>query len=182
MQYWLDESFALNAASVLTILAVTYFFVSLYTQLQNFLLGLGRTKFLAISSFIMAVINIVLLLILLPRYGIVGAAWAYLISLLPVIYMMYYLEKNILKLTGQAKYNLLFYLKLLITGTIFYLIILWAINPFIIGFKSLLLFGSFSVLMYLFLYYILGFYEEEDIVLVRNYFKVLYERLTSFIH
>jgi len=57
-------------------------------------MAMNKMKFLTASSFVMAVINIIALFVLLPKYGINGAAVAYLISVLLVFFMFYLAEKK----------------------------------------------------------------------------------------
>ena len=178
MQYWLDESFAIKASGVLMVLAATYFFVSLYSQLTNFLLGLGRTKILAAFSSSMAIINIVLLFIFLPRYGIMGAAWAYLISLLPTIYIFYYIEKRLFNLENRLAYYAKLFFKIILTGIVFYFLCTVLISPLIVGFKTLMLFGPLAVLLYLVLYRVFGFYDRADLKTLKDFWFLVLEKLS----
>lgn len=177
MQYWLDESFAVKASGVLIVLAATYFLVSMYSQLTNFLLGLGRTKMLAAFSSSMAIINVALLFLLMPRFGIIGAAWAYLLSLLPTIYIFYYIEKKLFNLEGRIGYYLRFYSKIALVGIIFYFLCAVVISPLIIGFKTLMIFGPLSVLLYLALYGAFGFYDREDVSTLKGFWVLILEKL-----
>jgi len=179
MRYWLDESFAQKAGKILLILSITYFFVSIYDQAFNFLLGLGKSKILAKFSFVMASINVILLFVLLPKYGIMGAAIAYLISLLSVIYIIYYIERKVLLLSGRLLFYIKFYSKIIFVGLILYLISIIFIKPSIVDFKSLMFFGPLSVIIYLTLFRIFNFYERQDLdslnkfkIIILNRFKI----------
>jgi O-antigen/teichoic acid export membrane protein len=160
--YWLNADFAAHSWHILIILAFTNFILALLGPLSNFLLGLGKLKFLTGMSLAMGVLNAILLLILLPRYGITGAAWAYLLSVLPAAYMFYHTEKRYLALSGRKRY----YARK-IGGTIVTSLIVWAadaylLSPLVISLPTLLLMGMVSMLLYLILYKWLGFFEAED--------------------
>ncbi|PJA89967.1 MAG: hypothetical protein CO137_01460, partial [Candidatus Magasanikbacteria bacterium CG_4_9_14_3_um_filter_32_9] len=181
MQYWLSEDIALNTYKILIILALTYFIISIYNPLSSFLLGLGKTKILAFFSVLMAMVNIVFLFILLPKFGIMGAAIAYLISMLPTVYMVFYTERTILNLNNRFSFYVIFYLKLFFTGAIFYVFSKIFIYPFIVSLSTLLVLGPFSVLVYLLLYKIFGFFEEDDLVLFKNFGFMFFCRVKRII-
>ena len=163
--------------STLIILAFTYYFLSLGGTLNNFLLGLSQSRFLFISSLFMAVINIGLLFLLLPKFGIAGAAWAYLISVLPIIFMFYYVEKNILKLSGRLLDYLKLYLKLSIVSVLFVILCELAILPLVNSLKAVIILGPLSVLLFLLIYRIFGFYNQEDLRSINAFIWVAIRKL-----
>lgn len=61
--------------------------VTIITILQQYLIIENRTKLIMISSFIGAILNIILNFIFIPYFGIVGSAWATIISysIIPII-------------------------------------------------------------------------------------------------
>jgi O-antigen/teichoic acid export membrane protein len=160
--FWLNADFASHSTDILIILALTNFILALMGPLSNFLLGLGKLKFLTAMSITMGVLNAILLVILLPRYGITGAAWAYLVSILPTAYMFYYAETHYLALSGRKKY----YTKKIV-GTVLVSAAIWAIDtfllsPFIVDRTTLLIVGGTSIVGYILFYKILGLFEMED--------------------
>ena len=160
--YWLNEDFSNRATQVLIILTITSFILALQGPLTSFLLALGKMKFLSTLSVLMALLNAILLIILLPKYGIVGAAWAYLISILPVIYMFYYTEKHYLDINIRIKHIKL-YLQIFITSIPFIIIERVLIYPQIKDVSTLIFYGPLAVLIFLVLYYLFNFYEHEDL-------------------
>ncbi len=160
--YWLNADFAAHSSEILVILALTNFLLALFGPLSSFLLGLNKIKFVTAMSLVMGTLNAVLLFILLPLYGITGAAWAYLLSVLPVIYIFYYAEKKYLTLVNRGHY----YMRK-ITGTVVISIAVWFIDtyllsPFIVNIATLLLVGGCSVVIYLILYKICGLFDPVD--------------------
>jgi O-antigen/teichoic acid export membrane protein len=70
-----SDAYAL-AASALVILGVGTLFYA-FSMFNNVVLnGLGKAKYMAILSSIVAVLNLVLNILLIPQYGIIGAAFA----------------------------------------------------------------------------------------------------------
>lgn len=162
--YWLNADFADKATEVFIVLAITGFVLSLFGPLSNFLLGLGRLKFLTQMSIGMGIFNILLLVLLVPHYGILGAAWAYLISVLPVFYIFYYIEKSFSDV--HKKHTEDFYYKSFV-GTIITSGIVWIVNTLLLSFfvknlPSLLVIGFVSIVLYIIIYRILGYFEDED--------------------
>ena len=175
--YWLNADFAQKSTRVLIILAATYFFLSLGNILNSFILGMGKTSLLLKISISMALINIAALLYLMPKFGIIGAAWAYLVAVLPIIYTFYYLEKKILNLTGRFVFYLKLYLKLFIIGVLFATTVHYFILPFVNSLFMVIVMGPFSVILFLLFYKFFNFYEKDDADLLVNFAKTIHFRL-----
>ncbi len=178
LQYWLSLDFAERSSSVLVILALTNFILALFVPLSSFLLGLGKLKFLTISSVGMALLNVVALVVLLPFFGIKGAAWAYLISVLPIFYLFYYVETRYLDLLNRKKY----YIKI-ISGTIVTSCLVGIINNIFVShiisnLFTLLIAGGISFILYIVIYKFFGFFEQEDWNDVERFSSLLLKRLS----
>ena len=169
LQYWLNAEFANHSTNILIILAFTNFILALLGPLSNFLLGLGKLKFLTTMSIIMGVINAVLLIILLPKYGIVGAAWAYLISLVPIFYMFYYTEVEYLHLTKRHIYYTKKILGTFVTGGVVWVLDTVLLSHVVFDLTSLILVGLISTILYIIFYKLFGFFEEEDWKDIENF-------------
>lgn len=172
--YWLNADFAEKSTGTLIVLAITYFFLSLGVILNGFLLGMGKTSLLLKMSVGMALINIVALIYLLPIWGIIGAAWAYLIAVLPIIYIFYYLENKIFHLSGRLKFYAKLYSKLSIIGVIFAGIVYYLILPFVSSLLMVVVTGPLSVILFLSLYKLFNFFEKDDFDLLVNFLKIIY--------
>lgn len=177
MHYWLSEDMAIHTYEILLILTATYFVLSLWIPLKNFLWGLGYTKIMAQFSVVITLFNILLLFFLLPIFGIKGAAIAYLVSVLPTAYMFYFLEKKVLNLENRLIYYIKIYAKIFFTAIIFYFIVKILIAPYMTSFTMLLAGGPLSVLIYLGLFKIFGFYEKEDINSMKNFYHIAIKRI-----
>ena len=176
--FWLGKEVADKGYVILIILAFTYFISAIYSPLTSFFMGMGKVKFLLSVSSGTAILNLILLLVLLPRYGIVGAAWAYFFAVIPAIGVVYYFEKKYLHLTGRPLYYLgLLLQNALVGGIVFFTIKLWLIH-LVNNVFMLLLIGPSSVLLYLALYKLFGFYDDEDWQLVKNYLIKVFSKKT----
>lgn len=176
LRFWLNSDFADKSSSILVILALTNFILALFGPLSNFLLGLGKLKFLTASSLSMAILNLALLFILLPRFGILGAAYAYLFSVLPVIYFFYHVERHYLKLSGRVSH----YART-IGGTVLTASIVWCVNlataKLIISLPTLLLTGGVSALLYILTYKALGFFAKEDWHDLERFYSLILKKI-----
>ncbi|MEI6304737.1 MAG: oligosaccharide flippase family protein [Candidatus Taylorbacteria bacterium] len=173
LTYWISPDFAEKATTVLVVLAVTNFILALSGPLSSFLLGLGKLKFLTTISITMAVFNTILLIIFLPMAGIKGAAYAYLLSLLPVAFMFYFTEKHYLKLSNRKRYYLH-----MISGNIAVSLIVFLISHYLTVYTihnlfSLLIASALTGIMYILIYWLLGFFEKEDEISIKTFaFKI----------
>ena len=69
-----------EASRVIPVVALSYFFHALYKISTRILVYVKQTAKLSLCTMISAIINIVLNILWIPRYGIMGAAWATLFS------------------------------------------------------------------------------------------------------
>lgn len=178
LQYWLNIDFANNSYQILILLSITNFILSLFGPLSHFLLGLGKLKFLTYSSIGMAIFNTTLLIVLLPRFGIMGAAWSYLISVLPVFYFFYYTETRFLNLKKRGRYYLSIISKALIVSSIVAILNL-IMNIFVVNLASLLLIGGTSFTLYILIYKVFGFFEVEDWNDIEKYFFIFIKKIRT---
>jgi len=159
--YWLDQSFVKQSVDVLILLVMTNFVLALFNPLSNLLMAMNKMKFLTLGSVIMAVINIVALFILLPRYGINGAAAAYLIATLFIFYMFFFAERKYFGI-NHLKEHIKLYLKIFVTAIPFFAIEHFLLYPLITSFLTVIIIGPLCVVLYMLLYKLFGFFEAED--------------------
>ncbi len=169
--FWLNQDFADKSTSSMVVLAFTYFILALYGTLYHFILGLGRVKFLAKWSTALAILNVLLLFVLVPKLEILGAAWAYLLATLPLLFMFYWVEKKYLNLQGILNFYGKLFGKIFTAGIVFFLLGKYGIIPLVNGLGSLVIFGPLSVIFYLVLYKIFGFYYSEDEAIIASFIK-----------
>lgn len=180
LKYWLNDDFRKNSQIVLIILSVTSFLLALQGPLTNFLIALGKMKFVSVSSIIMALINAVALLILLPRYGINGAAWAYLISILPIILLFFYTEKNFLKIDVYRDHLRLLG-KVIINTIPLILISIFIIKPFVTNLFTALAACGISLMIFLSSFWLFNFFEEEDLRDFKEFILSFFQKIICLI-
>lgn len=164
LKQWINEDVANNGYMVLIILAFTSLLLSILSPISNILLGLGKLKSLTKISFFMATINIILLFILIPKFGIIGAAWAYLLSVLPISWLIYEVEKKYLNFgIDRLKYHLIHFIKLLTVSLLTYLFNIFILKNMITNLFSMVFICLISIILFLFIYFLFNFFEKDDI-------------------
>jgi O-antigen/teichoic acid export membrane protein len=177
LEFWLNKQFADRGTGILIILAATYFLLSLLGPLTNFLLGLHRVKFLALTSVIMAGVNVILLFLLLPKFGILGAAWAYFGAAALVPFIFWWAEKKYLNLEAVGPFYLKLYSKVLVVSCVFFVLARYLIAPYVTGRTVLIIVGPLTIALYLYLYKVFGFFEAEDLELFYSFWQRVKLRL-----
>jgi len=162
LRYWINPEVAANGALVIVILALTNLCLTLLSSASSLFVVLGKWRFYTGISASMALINLVALFALLPRYGIEGAAVAYLISTAPVIYALYVLEKRYLQIPSKTKRWVLNFSKIVATTLVFGIANEFLIRENINSLTSLIILGPSSVLLWMAIYWALGFVPRED--------------------
>jgi len=167
--FWLGGEFAAKSTLVLYWLVGTSFLLIFGNPAWNVLLASGYPFQAAFFSGFMAILDIVLLFILAPIYGVTGAGMAYFLSvLIGNSLLVFFVERKILKLDGAYFFKFLsksFILAvfIFIEAMIFKKL---AVNIFTTIFLMGLLFFSYWILFVSF-----GMYTEEDKQLVKTLFK-----------
>ena len=96
--YWIGPEFAAKSDNVLRLLVLTFVLSALAVVPYNTLIGAGNPRVPAYFNAAMALINVALVAILIPPYGITGAAVAYLVSAVPFLGMIRFTERRVLHL------------------------------------------------------------------------------------
>jgi O-antigen/teichoic acid export membrane protein len=99
LAFWIGDSFAERSTGILRILVATYVLLGLAVMPYNVILAAGRPRVLGLVNLAMLGTNIVLIAILIPPFGILGAAWAYLLSVTPLLFVLFYAERHLLDLS-----------------------------------------------------------------------------------
>ena len=163
LRYWINIDTANHGSIIMVILAFTSLILAILSPISNLLLGLGKLKSLTITSIIMSITNAILLFMLIPQYGIIGAAWAYILSLIPVLWLIYEVESKHLGLGRQRiRYHIITLFKLTLTSIIVYFFNICILKIFVSNLISMVIIGPVSVLSFLITYNIFGFFEKDD--------------------
>jgi O-antigen/teichoic acid export membrane protein len=113
---WVGPEFATTSFETLRLLILTYVALSLTALPYYFTLGVGRPQVSAWFNVVTAVINLVLIVILIPPYGLIGAAVAYLASTVTVPFLILFVERRVLELKSSPWPSLLARLLFVATG------------------------------------------------------------------
>ena len=134
----------LPSANVLIVLTAATFIHAILGAAQSTLSMTGHTRLLLWNAIGAFIINIILNIILIPNYGMIGAAWATLISLF-VISLLRVLEVRwILKLTFFSTKMI----KPILAGSITWWC-LWRIHPIVMDYHTLVTLSAVSLISFL---------------------------------
>lgn len=101
MTAWMGPAFAKQSAAVLAFLVLAYLLASFSAVPTVIAEGVGRPDLPAIFAGISALLNISFSLLLIPRYGIVGAAWALALNaLIQVPVFIHQVNRQVLGLSS----------------------------------------------------------------------------------
>lgn len=96
MHYWMGGTFGTKSGPILACLAVSSFFASLTAIPALLLDGVGKPRANAFFALLSAVFNVSLCLLLIPRLGVMGAAYASLANGIIVAMYLVTVDKKIL--------------------------------------------------------------------------------------
>ncbi len=179
MHFWINKDVADHTALAVPLLTITYFLLSFGHFFHAFLSGLKELRLLALSFMVVAGVDVVFMFILIPHYAVNGAAFAYLLSSLPVLPFIYYIERRYFKSARGdilAFYGKLF-AKIFLVGSITFLVSWFALRPFVNNLPLAMLLGALSFVFYFLVYWRFGFFAREDEAL----FKVYLARFLVFL-
>ena len=151
-----------RAVLPLSILVVGYFLITIFGLAEYGLRTFKKTKFLGALTLAVFLVNVLLNVILIPIWGIVGAAIATTFSLLilSLVQMLYF--KKLLKFS----YNKTLYFKGISSGIIASIIFFYSIKLFETSIYFLVLALTVYMILYLILLIIFKSFSEEDIIVM----------------
>lgn len=163
--YWLGPEIADNSIVAVYFLIPTYFLLSLaFGPMNNLFVGLKKLKFLVSLNTTLAIANLIFLLILIPIYSVNGAAAAFLISALPVLLFIFFVEKNIFKANSRTifSFHLKSFFKSVLTGAVVYALSYFLFLPFLTNIFAVLLGCGASLVLFAAFYKLFRFFDGED--------------------
>ena len=150
-------------ASSLVVLAIGYFIGYTSSSGQSVLLVLKKTKLILFNTVIMAVGNIILNILLIPKYGILGAAIA-TASIFVIRFILVTIESIWITKIVPFSFN---YIKLLFSIGVSSVLIFYISKLYSINILTLVLTLIFLVLVYGSLLLITKALEKEDVMILR---------------
>jgi O-antigen/teichoic acid export membrane protein len=100
---WIGLDFALNTANLLRILAFGSAASCLFAIPSFYLLGVGKSKWLALMSFIQGIITFGVAALLIPRVGLAGAGWGMSLSTTVHVTVLILIWKRIFRIWIPAR-------------------------------------------------------------------------------
>lgn len=167
ISFWMGIDFANKTGFVFPVLLISYYVVIFTIVPYFFLNGFGKPKVNAIYSFLSFILNISACLVLIPKYGINGAAIATFIGMLQVPFYIWTFHK----ITGFSISQLLGknFTKIWLTGLIQFIIIKFLLYNLVDGKISLLLVLTISFAIFYILFMLFRFYNDDDKNLILAY-------------
>jgi O-antigen/teichoic acid export membrane protein len=101
----LGSTFAVHSTDVMRLLVLTYAVLALTTVPYYVVMASGRPRLAAIYGVAAAALNVVLIIALIPPFGIVGAAVAYLASTVAALPFIWYTERRVLGIEHSDWWN-----------------------------------------------------------------------------
>ncbi|MBN1995825.1 MAG: oligosaccharide flippase family protein [Anaerolineae bacterium] len=173
LRIWIDTDFAQTSTWVLKLLTLGWYFISWSIIAYIFLDGFGKPHLISFSNILTAIVNVTAVLVLVPRYGIIGAAIAGLLYLHTLAFI-YYVEKNLLHLNSWRLFHHV-YLKIwfagLVIGIIDYLLL-----PFTSNFLNLICIVTLGGGVYLLVVLVLGIFDERDKKIAQRYLHQFFHK------
>lgn len=146
----------LGAYKVVPLILLSYVLQGGYFCIQIGILLQKKTKYIALITAICAVSNLILNYLLIPKFGMMGAAWATLATFAIMFTLNYFISNGIY----YVRYELVRILKVFVLAIAFYI----ASQEILIERVSLSLLLNLGLgFSFPFALYLLGFYRKEEI-------------------
>jgi len=151
------------AEPVLRILSIGFFFYSLSDILGNLILVVGKSKTFLINIIILSVFNLVLNVLLIPKYGISGAAFSTTMSYIALAIILFFQVKRYINIVPIRRKMF----QILISVAIPSIILFYVRQFFSINIISVILLGSFFILLYILLIFITRSLDRNDFEILK---------------
>ncbi len=161
----------LVAENSLRILALGYFFYSISILFYTLLAIAGKSKLLLINVIVTSILNLILNIALVPKYGIIGAAFATLISYIILSSILLLEVKIHISIIPLRRKMLRAVLSVFISAAL----LLYIKQFFITNILTIILQGSFFILSYLFLIWATRSFDKNDIMILKSVKKKVFK-------
>jgi len=150
---------------IVPIIILSYIFIGIYMMLTNQIFYKKKTHYFLIITPLSAIINIVLNFVLIPKYGMYGAAFSTLFSFFAFAMITYVFSIKVFPIP---------YEKTKIVFLIFIGVALFLISRSLINFSLFvnMVVKIFFIILFCFLLWILGYISKEDKIKIINKIKV----------
>lgn len=166
MLFWMGPEFVARSSSILILLSFSYLLVSATVVPYFFFNGMGLPQRNALYSLFSAVLNVAACLLLIPRFGLFGAAMASLIGMAQVPFFVRSFERTIGVKFSELPLEL--YWKLAATGLIVSLVTCVSGKYFVHGVVSLGITVVVAMAAFPLLFQVLGFFAPVEKAFLRS--------------
>ena len=158
------------AEQTLRILSIGFLFYSMTQILENLILVIGKSKIFLINIIILSVFNLILNILLIPKYGISGAAFSTTISYILLSIILFFQVKNYINIIPIRRKML----QILISVAIPSIILFYVRQFFQINLVSMILLGFFFILLYVLLILITKSLDKNDFEILKIFRRKFY--------
>jgi O-antigen/teichoic acid export membrane protein len=155
------------ASTSLQLLAVGFFASSMFSTIQSLILMTGKSKIRFYNKLFVLIFNLVLNIILVPRYGIDGAAFATMVSLI-ALSVIHLVESKVLLSFVPFRRKML---RVVMVGVLSLGILLFVKQFFNSSLLNFVVLGGFFVLIYVVLIIITGSLDRNDFMVLRAFMR-----------
>ena len=154
----------LGASNALRILSIGIFISFLIPLLTNLMSMVGKSKILLLNLIIASTINLILNIFLVPKLGIEGAAIATSIVSVIMFLMLFIETKHYASIIPLRRKML----RILLFSCIPLILLLFIRKIIVINLVNLIILGVFFFLIYLFLVFITGCLDKNDLLIFNS--------------
>jgi O-antigen/teichoic acid export membrane protein len=165
LDHWVGLTFEKKSTEALQILIATYAILGVSAIAYWITMAAGRPKSTVVFNLASASINVGAIFLLVPSYGIVGAAVAYLVSVITVPGFIWYVERRVLQLARSPWRGIAWRLTI---GVISQVVVCLALRPFAENLLSTIALVLLCILVAPAVLYGFGFIEADDKALLRR--------------
>ncbi|MEE4312451.1 MAG: flippase [candidate division KSB1 bacterium] len=153
-EYW-------TSASIVPLILASYIFYGIYLNFQIGVYLNNKTTYLMLSGGAGAILNVALNYILIPRMGIMGAAYATLVSYVFMAFLFYAMAKHLY----PVKYEWWRIIKVMVTGFLLFVMGTLSYAELSLLHRTGIFIAYFPVL------YFIGFFDKREISVLANYIR-----------
>lgn len=153
----------IQANNALRMLSVGVFFYSLLIISENLLSMMGKSRVVLTNLMIASIVNIFLNVLLVPRYGINGAAFSTMLSYILWSVLSFFIAKHHTSIVPLKRKMI----KITFVALIPILILFFIKRFFEINFLTMIILGLLFILSYFFLILVTKCFDENDLIVLR---------------
>lgn len=157
-----------SGLNIVPVVLLGYLFLGVSTNLSAGIFIEKKTKYSPLITGIGAAVNVAANFLLIPRYGILGAAWATLLAYFAMMTAMYFFVQRIYRI--EYEYSRL--LKIVASLSVVFLIyILVPAATYLESPGLLFIWKMMLIILFMLIIYLLKFYKAGEVIFLRKLWK-----------